>query len=99
MGYRIFYGPAMKAHGAQKRISRVASLTGLFFLMFLIALCCFWPEGVSALRRLALPGDPAVTVVAMDELTDSLRMGEKVWDSLESFCIRILEGAALDSSG
>ena len=99
MGYRIDYGPVKKVRGVEKRISRVATLTGLFLLLFMICVCAFWPEGTAVLRDWILPGDPAVTAAAMEELTDSLRTGEELSDSLRTFCIRILEGADLAAAG
>lgn len=99
MGYRIDYGPVKKVRGVERRVSRIASLTGLFLLLFMITVCAFWPEGTAVLRDWILPGDPAVTAAAMEELTDSLRTGEELSDSLRTFCIRILEGAAIDTSG
>lgn len=99
MGYRIDYGPVKKVRGVEKRTSRLAALTGVFLLLFVITICCFWPEGTAALRRMLLPGDPVVTAAAMEELADSLRTGEELYDSLRAFCVRILEGAAIDTSG
>lgn len=99
MGYRIDYGPVKKVRGLEKRTSRLAALTGLFFLLFVITVCCFWPEGVAELRQILLPGDPAVTTSAMEELADSLRTGEEIFDSLRTFCARILEGASCDPFG
>jgi hypothetical protein len=99
MGYRIDYGPVKKIRSVEKRKSGLAALTGLFFLLFVITVCCLWPEGVAELRQILLPGDAAVTTSAMEELTDSLRAGEKIVDSIRTFCARILEGAALDSAG
>ena len=99
MGYRIDYGPVKRVRGLEKRTSGLAALTGLFFLLFVITVCCFWPEGVAELRQILLPGDPAVTTSAMEELADSLRTGEMIFDSLRAFCARVLEGAAVGSAG
>ena len=99
MSYRIDYGPVKKVRGVEKRTSRVAALTGMLLLLFVITVCAFWPEGAAVLRDWILPGDPAVTAAAMEELTDSLRTGEKLSGSLRTFCIRILEGADLAAAG
>ena len=99
MGYRIDYGPVKKVRGVEKRTSRLAALTGMFLLLFVITVCCFWPEGTAVLRDWFLPGDPVVTAAAMEELTDSLRTGEGIGESLRAFCARILEGAALGTFG
>lgn len=99
MGYRIDYRPVKKVRGVEKRTFRLAAFAGIFLMVFVIFACCFWPEGTAVLRDWILPGDPTVTAAAMEELTDSLRMGERVADALRSFCVQILEGAAVDTSG
>ena len=93
MGYRIEYGPVKKVRGMEKRISRKAALTGLCFLLFCILVGVFWPERVETLRNLLIPGDPAVTAAAMEELTAELQAGRDLTDSLMNFCLTVLEGA------
>lgn len=99
MGYRIDYGPVKKVRRAERRTSRLAALTGLFLLLFVVSVCCFWPEGTAVLRDWLFPGDPAVAAAAMEELTDSLQTGGKIEESLRTFCGRILEGVTFDTSG
>ena len=99
MGYRIDYGPMKKVRGVEKRTSRLAALTGVFLLLFVITVCCAWPEGTAVLRDWLLPGDPVVTAAAMEELSDSLRTGESVFHALSDFCNRVLEGVKLAASG
>lgn len=96
MGYRVEYGPVKKVRRLEERVSRRSALTGLFLLLFLFSVCAFWPEGRDTLRRLVFPGDPAVTAAAFEEMTEELRSGSGVMDSLRIFCLRILEGAGLD---
>lgn len=97
LGYRVEYGPVKKVRGLEKRVSRVASLTAVSMLLFFLLVGSFWPEGAEIMRRLVFPGDPAVTAAALEELTEDLREGESLPDSLRGFCIRIFEGAVLDS--
>ena len=99
MGYRIDYGPVKKVRGIEKRTSRLAVLTGMFLLLFVALVCSFWPEGTAVLRDWLLPGDPAVTAAAIDGLTESLRTGGELSDSLRAFCVQILEGAVIGTSG
>lgn len=99
MGYRIDYGPVKKMRDVEKRTSRLAALTGVFLLLFVTTVCYCWPEGTAVLRDLLLPGDPAVTAAAMEELSDSLRAGESVFHALSDFCNRVLEGVSFAVSG
>ena len=95
MGYRVEYGPVKKVRDVEKRVSRKAALTALCLLLFFLLVGILWPEGAEALRRLVFPGDPAVTVTALEELAGELRAGADVTESLRSFCLQILEGAEL----
>lgn len=97
MGYRVEYGPVKKVRGLEKRFSRVSALTALFLLLFFLLAGNFWPRGAEVIRKLVFPGDPAVTASALEVMTDQLREGEELSDALHCFCVRILEGAELDS--
>ena len=97
MGYRVDYGPVRKIRGMEKRFSRPAALTGLFFFAFLLLTAFQWPEGMRLLWDLVVPGDPAVTAAALEELTEELRAGESAAESLGLFLRRILKGIGFDS--
>ena len=93
MGYRISYEPIQKLRQAEKRRSAVAALTALFLLAFPFLAYAFWPEGWHLLRKFLLPGDPAVTAAALEELSLDLKSGSELSVALEGFCHTILEGA------
>lgn len=93
MGYRVDYGPVKKVRGLEKRVSRKSALTALCFLIFCLLVGTLWPEGAEMLRRLVFPGDPAVTAAALEEFTVQLQTGADVKESLQQFCLNILEGA------
>jgi len=97
MGYRVEYGPVKKVRGLEKRVSGVSSLIAVCLLLFFILVGSFWPEGKEILQKLIFPGDPVVTAAALDNLTESLRSGEALSDSMAAFCIQILEGAEIDT--
>ncbi len=99
MGYRVDYGPVKKVRGVEKRMSRRCALTGMFFLVFVVMVCCFWPEGKQALQQLVFPGDGAVTAAAWENFTVSLKAGEGIGESLQTFCMRILEDTGFDPMG
>ena len=97
MGYRVEYGPVKKVRGMEKRVSGGASLIAVCLLLFLVLVSSFWPAGKEMLRKLIFPGDPVVTAAALEDLTESLRSGEDLSDSMAAFCIQVLEGADLDT--
>lgn len=96
MGYRVDYPSARKGRGAEKPPLRLAALTALCLLIFLLLVNGFWPAGAQALRDFLIPGDTAVTVAALEDLAAELRAGEALPDALESFCRRVIAEAALD---
>lgn len=90
MGYRITYEPVKKVRGAEKRHSSTAALAGLFFLVFLLLVNLFWPQGAQTLRELILPGDGAVTAAALEEFAEDLGSGLPIAAAAEDFCRRII---------
>ena len=92
MAYKIVYGqepvftPPKKAS-----LLRLQILTVLFILLFSLTLKHFWPQGADKLRVYLIPSDLSVTEEAFLDLTHQLRCGEPLKDSLETFCIQILE--------
>lgn len=89
MPYRIDYGPMKKVRGVEKRRSPGAAL-GALCLLILLALS-LWPRGAEALRALLIPGDPAVTVAALETLAGELRSGANVQKALEAFCAQVAD--------
>ena len=71
------------------------ALTALFLLLFLVLTHFFWPEGWSLLQEVIVPGDNAVAVAALDDLTAELKSGVELFPALLDFANRILEGIHL----
>lgn len=97
MGYRVEYVTVKKVRGLENRVSRLATLTAIFLLLFLFLAGSLWPEGEEVIKRLFFPGDPAVTAAALEKLTGELQAGADVTGSLRNFCLQILKGAELAS--
>lgn len=93
MGYRIEYQPVKKVRGIEKRTSKIPALTALFFLLFFFLVFSFWPDGAHILREILIPGDPDVTVMALETFAQDLRTGGTFSDAFEVFCRRILTEA------
>lgn len=97
MGYRIEYQPVRKLRGLQKRRCIRPALTGLFFLLFLLAVNLLWPEGQRILRGLLFSGDYAVTAAAMEDFSQNLETGFSLNEALFIFCRQIMEGQYIGS--
>ena len=93
MGYRIDYQPDHMHRGHKIQRGHVWTLTWLFLLLFGMITYRFWPEGRLILQQILIPGDPAVTLPAVDSLLFSLSQGANAAAALETFCLTILEGS------
>lgn len=90
MPYRIDYHPEKTVKTPEYRRF---FLTGLFFLIFLVAVGSFWAEGQAVLRGLVFSGDVAAVERAADLLIVQLKDGIPVMDAISAFCGQILEGS------
>lgn len=84
MGYRIQYGPVRRIRQVEKRRSGVIALTGIFFLVFLIIVNLFWPQGIDVIRESLLSEESSLTVVAMEEISDIFARGDSIFDTVIS---------------
>lgn len=98
MGYRISYEPIKKLRGAEKRRTRIGALVGIFFLLFLLMVNLFWAEGAAVLRELVMPGDAAVTALALEEMSENLKEGIPLQEAVEGFCRSIWENGIFSQS-
>lgn len=95
LGYRVEYGPVdMPAVEEEKRGGYRLFLWTGFFVLFLALTVRFWPQGREVLRELLIPGDPAVTTAALENLAVELRSGEELYTALEGFCREIVANGA-----
>ena len=96
MGYRIDYLPIRKVRNLEKRTSGIPALTALFFLLFVFLVFSFWPRGAALLREILIPGDPDVTVAALETFARELNRGENLSSAFEAFCRQVLAEAQLE---
>lgn len=82
MAYRVVYQAAKKVRGAEKRRSGAAALVGLALVLGVLT-----PWG----RELLIPGNPAVTVGALRELSEDLKAGQSLEEALEAFCREVAQ--------
>lgn len=97
MGYRVEYRPIGKQRRREKQVCRLPALTASFLLLFVLLVFSFWPKGAEILKEIVIPGEPRVTVAAMEAFSVQLREGEAVSDAFAAFCQTILAGEQLDS--
>lgn len=92
MSYRIVYGQMPRCTG-KKRIwgLRFRIWTAVFFLMFVLVVRLYWPEGRGLLRTFLLPGEPSVTEAAYWSLVANLRQGFPAGEALSAFCQQIID--------
>lgn len=99
MGYQIRYGNVKKARNLERRTSRVCALSGVFFLLFLIAVFNLWPKGREMILRTFLPCDLSAASAAVSELTDKIQNGVALSEAVDCFVQDITEDILLDSGG
>lgn len=73
----------------------MGALTGIFLLLFLLAVKLFWPEGIEAMRNLILPSDDFLAVSAVEDITSELKQGGSVLEAITELLhsiLRIFDG-------
>ena len=95
MGYRIDYGGVVPQNTVQTSSRlKIRSFIAAAFLVFCIIVRLFWPEGTQTLQSVFLPHDPSLTEDAFLQLVEDLRQGEKLGDSVNVFCRKIVDEAS-----
>lgn len=89
MGYRITYGPVKRKKEKPRRwpvwMAGVAALAVFVRIMG-------WDE---VLLSFLLPGDPAVTAAALENMARSLGDGQGIAEAITGFCREIIGNAQL----
>lgn len=94
MGYRMVYGenPFLQK---PERYTRLRLLTAAFALAFALLVRVFWPQGTALLRETLLPGEQEAVFAQM---TERIRAGEPVGETVTAFCRMVVEDA-MDETG
>lgn len=87
MGYQIHYEGT---EPGAKKPGRFTARLGAGLLAMGLLVSGLWPRWADQLRQVVLPGNPAVTAAAWEDLTQQLRTGEPLSQALEAFCRSIL---------
>ena len=98
MAYRIDYteNPRYQPPAAFQW-DKLRKMAVIFFLIFLLATCLWWPEGRLALQQLVLPCDREVTAEAFSDMVDQIRGGEALDEAVAAFCREIISSAELSN--
>ncbi len=93
MGYRIEYNRGNgKYEVREDHPWRFLTILLIAFGFFMLLVMVFWPKGGAELRSMLIPGDDAVTVRAIQNMTDDLRSGASLQVALEAFCRFVIHG-------
>lgn len=75
----------------RKRIS-----AGLLVVVLLIGAMTVKHRGLRWVTDYLLPGDPAVTAAALEDMVTDLKAGDNLYDAITAFCREIMEHAPKD---
>ena len=89
MSYRMIYEPGSRAEGGNSVIFRTL-MTASFFVCFLWTVSRFWPEGRELLKLLLIPGDPDMTLEAIEVFAQELGCGYPIKDAVQNFFDAVL---------
>ena len=94
MSYCIEYTSGTKRKYPKKTKKFPGKVKILWFTAALCVALLLIPGVGDALKRLLLPGDPAVTEAAIISMAERLGAGERLYDAVTVFCREIIQGAA-----
>ncbi len=87
MSYRVEYPGDSRKTGEKKGSSlSFQVMTGLFLLLFVLAVRGLWPQGRQVLEQWLLPDHMAPAQAAIGELVTDLAQGNSFSDSFGDFC-------------
>ena len=92
MAYRISYDANETKPGKRVDLKKIA----IIFMVVAVIACAITINtvGLGWVRRVLLPGDPAVTAAALDEMLSDIRDGVPIVEALKTFCQEIVAHAA-----
>ena len=91
MGYKIMYasfGEEKKMPKGRGSWNKVAAL--LLVAVLLLGAMTVKNKGLRWVKDYLLPGDPAVTAAALEDMVTDLREGDSLFDAVTAFCREIM---------
>ena len=94
MSYQIIYdSPKEYIESTGRKNARTGLTVGI---LAILALCVLRISGLgTALWQALIPGDPAVTAAAFQNMTSGLQNGQSISDAIFVFCETVIQGAQL----
>ena len=94
MPYRIDYGAGtMRRKPLRTKLPTPTVKAVLIILVLIAGALTIKIVGLSWVQDVLLPGDPAVTAAALENMTEGLRSGESLLDAVTAFCREIIANA------
>lgn len=94
MGYRIEYGSQGELRKPLKRKYPYAAIATVACVLALVAgAITLKHTGLTFVQELLLPGDPAVTASALENMVDNIKDGDSITDAITAFCQEIIDNA------
>ena len=94
MGYRIEY----ESHGdVRKPLKLRHSRANISIIVLVLALVAgamaIKHTGLTWVQEVLLPGDPAVTAAALENMVDNIKSGDSIPEAVATFCQQIVDNA------
>lgn len=94
MAYRIEYdNNTQKFEVTDSKPFRFPIFLLICILLFFVLTSAIWPEGKALIDEMLIPGDNAVTIAALNTMTNELRAGTSFDNAIYTFCCEIINGA------
>lgn len=94
MGYRIEYGSQDELRKPLKNKHRYSAIAAAVCILALVAgAMAIKHTGLTWVKEVLLPGDPAVTATALENMVDHIKDGDSIAEAVTAFCREIVENA------
>lgn len=94
MGYRIEYGSQGELRKPLKSKRSYSAIAATICVLALVAgAITVKHTGLTWVQEVLLPGDPAVTAAALENMVDNIKEGDSIADAVTTFCKEIVENA------
>ena len=90
MAYCITY-ESVKKPKSRFRLGRKGWVAIALVLVLVLGAMAVKSSGLDFVKTYLLPGDPAVTAAALEDMAEDLRQGESLFAALREFCEEIVE--------
>lgn len=94
MGYRIEYGSQGALRKPLKPKRAYSAIAATVCVLALVAgAIAVKHTSLTWVQEVLLPGDPAVTAAALENMVDNIKQGDSIAEAVTAFCREIVEHA------